>query len=112
MKTFSLQEYRMQHPQTAAFPTLSQNRDLAVLLGRVNRKREARERRAAWWKMARATTAEWLLCLWSEATHTRTPAPRYASAPPSMLVAPHGRIRVRPGAGAGMRRGVPAHAHA
>jgi hypothetical protein len=106
MKTFSLQEYRISHPQTAAFPTLTQNRDLAVMLERINRKRQARERRAAWLRQMRETTAQWARLLWSEATHTRTPVPRYVPTPTALQVPVHAR------AGAGIRHHAPALVHA
>lgn len=106
MKTFSLQEYRLSHPQTAAFPTLTQNRDLAVMLERMSLKRQARERRAVWLQKARETTAEWARFLWSEATHTRTPVLRKIPAATSVAVPAHARVR------SGIHRHTPTPAHA
>lgn len=108
MKTFSLQEYRLCHPYTAAFPTLTQNSDLAVLLGRIAQKRLVRERRAALLRQVRETAALWARLLWSEVTHTRTPArrqiPATATAPAPATAPAH--------ASAGLRRLVPSPAHA
>lgn len=106
MKTFSLQEYRLSHPQTSAFPTLTQNRDLAVMLARMSLKRQARERRAAWLKMARETAAAWARFLWSEATHTRTPVLRKIPAATSLPVPAHARVH------SGIHRHAPTPAHA
>jgi|GEM_PF-6964855 hypothetical protein len=50
MNTSSLHDYRLAYPMTSAWPTLSTNRDLAVMLQRRRQRILRQQRRAAQWK--------------------------------------------------------------
>ena len=86
LSTISLTEYKMRHPRTAEFPTLSQSGALAVLLQRQRFKAARRAlrqaKRQAWRHAMRAWWKRWRAKFRQPASHPEEPTFGYVARHP------------------------------